>query len=189
LIAKADFDDLVRLDVPWWTFDAVREVEDFLRIRRDARVFEWGAGASTLWLSKRAGDVVSITHEGTAYDKIMDRLDTYAPVTLRHVPAQDAGRVGSKRRGFARQRFDRYVRAIHDVEGEFDLIIIDGRAREACLAEAKARLAPGGLILFDDFKRRRYRSAVAESGLKVHRFDGLAVRLALPASTALLSRV
>ncbi|WP_407496174.1 class I SAM-dependent methyltransferase [Pseudooceanicola sp. MF1-13] len=189
VLAKADFDDLVRLDMPWWTFDAVREVEAFLHSRRDARVFEWGAGASTLWLAKRAGEVVSITHDGPDYDRVLDRLDTFAPVTLRHVPAQDAGLVGSKRRGFTGQRFDRYVRAIHDVEGEFDLIVIDGRAREACLEEAKARLAPGGVILFDDFKRRRYRSAVADSGLKVHRFDGLAVRLALPDSTVLLSRV
>lgn len=189
LFAKADFDDLVRLDMPWWTFDAVREVEDFLRTRRHARVFEWGSGASTLWLAKRAGEVVSVTHDAALYETVLDRLDTFAPVTLRHVPAQDAGLVGSRRRGFSRQRFDRYVRAMHGVEGEFDLIVIDGRAREACLTEAKARLAPGGLILFDDFKRRRYRSAVEASGLKVHRFDGLAVRLALPDSTALLSRV
>jgi hypothetical protein len=189
LIAKADFDDLVRLDVPWWTLDAVREIDDFLHSRPDARVFEWGSGASTLWLARRAAEVVSITHDNTAYDRVLDRLEGDAPVTLRHVPAQDAGRVGSRRRGFTCQRFDRYAGAIRAVSGEFDLIVIDGRAREACLAEAKARLAPGGVILFDDFKRRRYRMAVADSGLKVHRFDGMAVRLTLPDSTVLLSRV
>lgn len=189
LFAIYDFDDLARLDLPWWTFDAVREVEDFLATRPDARVFEWGSGASTLWLSRRAGEVHSVEHDGGWHEMVTQRLSGRDNVRLTHVPAQDAGRVGSKKPGFAGQHFDRYVHAIRDVPGEFDLIVIDGRAREACLKEAKARLAPGGVILVDDFKRRRYRDAADQSGLRITRYDGLAVCLPLPDSTAILSRV
>ena len=40
-----------------------------------------------------------------------------------------------------------YVDAIDDVDGPLDLIVIDGRAREACLVRAVDRLADGGLIV------------------------------------------
>lgn len=191
LFAIYDFDDLARLDLPWWTFDAVREVEEFLSKRAGARIFEWGSGASTMWLSKRAGEVISVEHDGEWHEMVTGRLkgDGITNVSLRHVAAQTVGRVGSRKSGFAGQHFDRYVHAIRDVPGEFDLIVIDGRAREACLREAKARLAPGGVILFDDFKRQRYQVAAKASGLKIQRLDGLAVCLPLPDSTALLSRV
>lgn len=189
LFAIYDFDDLARLDLPWWTFDAVQAVDEFLADRPQARVFEWGSGASTLWLSKRAGEVVSVEHDGQWHAMVTGRLADRDNVALRHVPAHTSGRVGSAKPGFERQYFDRYVHAIRDVPGSFDLIVIDGRAREACLEEAALRLAPGGIILLDDFKRGRYRQAARESGLKITRYDGLAVCLPLPDSTAILSRV
>ena len=188
LFAIYDFDDLARLDVPWWTFDAIEEVEEYCRIKPDARVFEWGSGASTLWLSKRAGEVVSVEHDPAWFDMVSDKLKSRQNVRLRHVAAAKAGAVGSSKPGFAGQFFDDYAAAIRD-EGEFDLIVIDGRAREACLEEAVAHLAPGGVIVFDDFKRNRYQKAAKTSGLVTRRLDGLAVCLPLPDSTALLSRV
>ncbi len=109
LFAIYDFDDLSRLDLPWWTFDAVREGDSFLRARPDARVFEWGSGASTLWLSKRAGQVTSVEHDGEWHQMVQGRLEGVENVTLRHVAMQDAGRVGSRKAGFAGQHFDRYV--------------------------------------------------------------------------------
>jgi hypothetical protein len=59
-LAIYDLEDLRRLDVPWWTMDAADEVAMFLRDRRDARIFEWGSGASTFWLARRAAAVHSV---------------------------------------------------------------------------------------------------------------------------------
>lgn len=191
LFAIYDLDDLIHLRLPWWTFDAVEAVDEMLAGKPDARVFEWGSGASTLWLAARATEVVSIEHDGEWAREVQKRLDGMphgAKVTLRHVETRTEGKIASRKRGFAGQYFDDYVAAIREVEGEFDLIVIDGRAREACLAEAVARLAPGGRILLDDFKRARYREAASISGLAVDPKDGLAVCLPLPDSTALLAR-
>ena len=49
-----DLEDLRTLDLPWWTLDAAEKVARYLETRPEARVFEWGSGASTLWLARRA---------------------------------------------------------------------------------------------------------------------------------------
>ena len=44
--------------------------------------------------------------------------------------------------------------------------MVDGRRRTECLAQAIPFLKPGGIVLFDDSARRRYRAAIADCGLK-----------------------
>src|SRR5215210_3205314 len=55
---------LAALDVPWWTYDAIAAVTSWFADRRGSstRVFEYGSGASTLWLARRASEVHSIEH-------------------------------------------------------------------------------------------------------------------------------
>ncbi|MCG3268811.1 class I SAM-dependent methyltransferase [Yoonia sp. I 8.24] len=190
LFAIYDLDDLIHLELPWWTFDAIEAVDEILAARPDARVLEWGSGASTLWLAARAKQVTSIEHDLDWAREVQLRLDASpngSKVALHHVGSQTKGNIGSNKRGFDGQFFDDYVAAIGDVSGDFDLIVIDGRAREACLTAAISRLAPGGVILLDDFKRKRYRDAASASGLSVDAKEGLAVCLPLPDSTALLT--
>ena len=57
LFAIHDVDGLGALDLPWWTFDSADQVSAYLGEHPDARVFEWGSGASTLWLAARSGSV------------------------------------------------------------------------------------------------------------------------------------
>ena len=83
--------------------------------------------------------------------------------------------------------FASYVGAINDVPGIFDLIVIDGRARAACLEAAVGRLADDGLIVFDNSRRRRYRAAISRSGLDERYFRGLTPSLPYPEQTSLLA--
>lgn len=189
LFAIYDLDDMIKLSLPWWTFEAATEVDRILSENPGARVFEWGSGASTLWLAARAKEIISIEHDSAWATKVQARLDSSsfgAKVSLVHIPSEASGEITSQKRGFARQFFDNYVAAIDAFDGQFDFIVIDGRAREACLSKAVSRLSPGGRILLDDFKRERYQQAVRQLGLSVEIKDGLAVSLPLPDSTALL---
>ncbi|SMR82084.1 Methyltransferase domain-containing protein [Aliiroseovarius halocynthiae] len=187
-MAIYDIDDMVHLDIPWWSFDAIDAVDRMLSETPQARVFEWGSGASTVWLAKRASEVISVEHD-VSWAKIVEpKLKDYNHVQSILVPAQAEGMIMSGKHGFEGQCFDNYVDAINTVVGGFDLIVIDGRAREACLEVAFRRLKPGGHILLDDFKRKRYQIAASNLNLKVTSFDGLAACLPLPDSTALLSR-
>ncbi|MDR7255361.1 hypothetical protein J2X46_004363 [Nocardioides sp. BE266] len=188
LFAIHDVDGLGRLDVPWWTFDSADQVAAWLRDHPGARVFEWGSGASTLWLADRAGSVHSVEHHAGWAQVLAPRLP--ANVELRVVEAASSAHpvVPSAKPGHAGLDFAAYVGAIDEVPGDFDLVVIDGRAREACLARAVERLAPGGVIVFDNVDRRRYVEAIETVGdrLSVTMTRGLTPALPYPTRTALL---
>ena len=69
--------------------------------------------------------------------------------------------IGSAKEGHGGLDFTDYVRHIDAVGGKFGLIVVDGRAREACLTAALDHLEPDGIIVFDNTLRRRYRRAIA----------------------------
>ena len=73
---------MVALDVPWWTWDAIVEVEDFLAARPSARAFEWGSGASTCWLARRSASVVSVEHHVSFAASLRPSLAAFANVEL-----------------------------------------------------------------------------------------------------------
>ena len=188
LLAIHDVDGLQRLDVPWWTFESADRVAEWLHDHPGARVFEWGSGASTLWLAARSGTVHSVEHHAGWADVLAPRLP--ANVDLRVVPAvvSSSPVVGSAKPGHADLDFAAYVAAIDDLPGLFDVVVIDGRAREACLERAVERLAPGGVIVFDNVDRRRYVDAIATMGdrLTITMTRGLTPALPYPTRTALL---
>lgn len=189
-----DLDALVSHDVPWWTFASTDVVEDFLRRRPRARALEWGSGASTVWLARRCGSVVSIEHDADWARSMRRVLPRNAE--LRVVPPVDAGTrltrdvVPSAKRGFEGLDFADYVAEVDHVTGEFDLVVVDGRAREACLARAVGRLAPGGMVVVDNVERARYRAAIdavcAHHDVMVTWTRGRTPTLPYPTSTALI---
>ena len=190
LFAIYRIDQMTKLDLPWWTLDAIDRVHRFLRERPAARVFEYGSGASTIWLAKRAGTVTSVEHDADWYPVVQEKLSGFPNAHLLHVPA-DAVRHSdpsylSIKPGWKGRSFHDYLHAIDDFPGNFDLIVIDGRARTACLGHVAARLAPGGIILFDNSHRPAYRRAIAAAGMQATRTSGLTACLPYPDETTLL---
>lgn len=192
LFAIYDIDDMTKLDLPWWTFEAVEKVDAFLQERPDARVFEYGSGASTIWLSRRAASVVSVEHDRAWHPIVVGKLPSdgvrvrlVAPDAL---PAPDP-RYLSTKPAWRGCNFHSYVHAIDDEPGQFDVIVIDGRARVACLEHAARRLAPDGLIVFDNTHRPAYRRAIAASGMRAERTSGLTACLPYPDETTLIRAV
>ena len=180
---------MVELDVPWWTYRAIDEVELWLTARpRPARVFEYGSGASTVWLARRSAEVHSVEHD-TGFAAVMGGLLAEVPnASLRVCPPTPATRpaVPSAKEGYAGQDFASYVAAIDEEDGEFDLVVIDGRAREACLERALPRLAEGGIVVFDNTRRRRYRRAIESAPVVELRLPGLTPTLPYPDQTSLV---
>jgi hypothetical protein len=59
-LAIYDLDDLRSLDLPLWTVRAPDGIGRFLENRSAAHIFEWGSGASTFWLARRAMSVNTV---------------------------------------------------------------------------------------------------------------------------------
>lgn len=190
LFAIYRIDQMTKLDLPWWTFDAIERMDKFLHEHPDARVFEYGSGASTIWLAKRAGSVTSVEHDADWYPIVREKLAGFSNARLLHVPADAVTHPDpaylSVKPGWKGRSFHDYVHAIDGVPGSFDLIVIDGRARTACLDHVADRLAPGGVILFDNSHRPAYRRAIAAARMKTTRTTGLTACLPYPDETTLL---
>src|SRR4051794_12303152 len=188
LLDVHDPDALIRWDMPWWTYSAVDAVDAFLARRPNARVFEYGSGASTVWLARRAGEVHSVEHDRGWAELLRPRLAPFSNVTLHEVEAVPSSTplAPSGRRGSQHLDFADYVSTIERVGGRFDLVIIDGRARMSCLATAWKLTSPHGLVVVDNSGRRRYRAALSESLFTMKRYHGAAPGLPYPDETALL---
>lgn len=165
--------------VPWFTFGAV----EFLHriVRPSDRVFEYGAGYSTLWFQRMVQKVESVDHDQQWCKILRPQLDNN--VTLRHVGASaacppsvdhvlrryyrrphrtewpDYSADKITRRGLADQPFHGYAAAITVHEYCFDIIVIDGMARRLCTEFAVEKLANDGTIIFDNSNRSDYDAA------------------------------
>ena len=119
--------------VPWYTYPAIEFLKQF--DFSDIRVFEYGAGNSTLFWSRRAREVVSVEDEEGWFEQMRSRLP--ANCTLVHEPD-----------------LHRYVDVINHHEGGFDIIVVDGPGRGftrmKCARAALRHLRPGGLVILDN---------------------------------------
>jgi len=195
LVVVYDSAALSELDVPWWTYDAMDAVEAWLKARAEAvdrpvRVFEYGSGASTLWLARRVGEIHSVEHHEGFAKSMRPLFDQHDNIDFLVRPAvlSTAPQVPSHKPSHRGMNFADYVATIDEVGGDFDLIVIDGRAREACLTAAIPHLADGGRIVFDNTHRKRYKRAIASSGLLESVYTGLTPTLPYPDRTSLLRR-
>jgi hypothetical protein len=143
---------MIQLDVPWWSFAAIREVERWLGTRRDVDAFEYGSGASTVWLARRCRSVVTAEHDVSfAHAMASTIARDNVELKLAEPERSSTPRISSGRSGYAGFDFSSYVDTIGT--RRYDLIVVDGRARVACLERALAQLAEGGLIVFDNSAR------------------------------------
>lgn len=180
---------MARLDVPWWTYGAIGAIDTWLARRpQPVRAFEYGSGASTVWLSRRCAEVHSVEHHRGFGEMMQAEVAALPHVSLSVIEPTPSSSpvIPSAKEDHAGLDFAAYVGRIDEVPGEFDIVVIDGRAREACLMAARDRLAPGGIVVFDNSRRRRYRIAIAASGLDEVVYKGLTPTLPYPEQTSVL---
>lgn len=175
LFAIYDTEAMVELDCPWWNVETTIAVEQFLASRTKPTVFEYGAGASTVWLARRAHKIISIEHDETWNQRFTSMIAGVSGIDLRLRPLGEAGAVSP------------YVSAIDESSDSYDMIVVDGRLRADCLAHAIPHLKPGGIILFDDSGRARYRAAIEGCGLQEDHQFGRSFCVPYPDHSSILS--
>lgn len=188
LLAIYDIPDMVKLDVPWWTYNAIDFLEDkWKTFQAPIQVFEWGSGASTLWLAKRVDEIISVEHDPKWHAILQPILQEYLNVTLLLKEPDglliDEKYVSNKIRGM---NFKNYVTVIEKYKKRFDIIVIDGRARSACLEISVNFLKDKGCIVLDNSDRQEYQQAILRSKFRVQRFSGRIPASAFSGETAIL---
>lgn len=121
--------------IPWVTDKAVSFLTDYMEKNPDARVLEFGSGASTVWFSKRTENLVSVEHDKYWYDRVRNILeedDCCNPVNYI----------------LKRQQ---YYNVCNDFPDEFfDLILVDGKHRFKCINRSIRVLKKGGILMIDN---------------------------------------
>lgn len=158
--------------VPWITFEA----RDFLvenLLKPEWSVFEYGSGGSTVFLSKKVRQVISIEHDVDWFGRVAQALRqgraTNCELSLIPPEIGDAGGgedpanpadYCSSREEYREYRFLKYAASIDSMPDQsFDLVIIDGRARPSCIQHAYRKVKVGGWLLLDNSERQHYQRA------------------------------
>lgn len=136
-------------------------------LTKDMRVLEWGSGGSTIWFARRVAEVYSIEHD-PEYAHIVTGAAEYWGLENIHLifvsPEEgDLSGFESRHSDYHGYNFEKYVKAPWQFSGsnDFDLIMVDGRARAACLKAALPRLKDQALLVLDDCDRLQYQEGIA----------------------------
>lgn len=121
--------------MPYWITFLLRE-----RLTGAHRVFEYGSGSSTAFFSRCAGSVQAVEHDREWYEKVRQDLPDNATIT------------------FAGDQ-ETYVGAVGTAGTAWDVVVVDGEFRVACVARALQHLSPGGVVVLDDSQRPTYQPA------------------------------
>jgi hypothetical protein len=148
--------------LPWLTYPAI----SFLQKRLEGKaaglsVFEYGSGNSTLWWSKQVQRVVSCEHDPQWSAYFRSQL----PPNVEYIH---------------RDRNAGYAQTIKEVDGPFDVVVIDGVERNACaehLTEAlSTALSQGGIVVWDNSDWQKHQPGmdrIRNLGFREVEFSGL----------------
>jgi precorrin-6B methylase 2 len=114
--------------VPWYTYPCRAFLES--RLTRTMRVFEYGAGMSSLWFAGRVGEITSVEHDETWAELVRQRAPANSRVVLAPKP-------------------EAYLQAIRDDE-PFDMVVVDGEHRSRAAIAALEALKSDGVLVWDN---------------------------------------
>jgi predicted O-methyltransferase YrrM len=172
-------------EIPWITIGAANYLTNY--INNKMKVFEYGCGGSTLFFAKHASHVISVDHDpfwaGIVRAKLIEKnLDTRVDLRIAEI-----GNPGSAPKGdpadpdvytssdFPERSLANYVKTIDSLmDDAFDIVMVDGRARPACIKHAVSKVRLGGLMIVDNTERSYYWPAIRRytSGFRMHDFPG-----------------
>jgi hypothetical protein len=155
--------------LPWYTYACIGFLER--RLLPAMRVFEFGAGMSTLWYAARVGEVVSVEDDPEWAAEVRHA----APASVTLVERTDA---------------DDYAMAITG-HGAFDVVAIDGNYRVECLRTTLEAVTPRSVIVWDNSDREEFEEArrvAGARGFRVIEFRGMGPVNRIVSETSILYR-
>lgn len=168
-VARATFGFLVKR--PWLVGKALPLIEKHVQ---GARVFEYGAGMSTLWFFDKAESVISVESNAGWAQKINSILACSGKPPAMLLTDAEA-----------------YANYIDSVEGLFDIILVDGINRRRCVEKCISKLRKGGLLVLDntDVNVDLVPEALSAGEFEIKRYSGYAPGVLHPNETTILTKL
>ena len=157
--------------LPLMPFPAI----DFLNsiISDKFRIFEYGAGGSSVFFSSRAAEIVSVEHDPHWFhqtEKVMNVKQRRYGINWRGVlappkkidqqnklPPSDPISYTTSDKTYYGLSFFEYAAVIDEYPNSyFDVVLIDGRARPSCFLHAMSKIKLGGYIILDNAESSEY---------------------------------
>ncbi len=121
---------------PWISYDAIARLDGFLN--PSSKVLEFGSGNSTAWYAERAGHVYSVEDHRQWHEIVQKSLAAAGRLNVTHQFVDDESA---------------YVKFGDSFDTRFDLIMVDGKYRSACIANSLHLINDGGIIYLDNSDR------------------------------------
>lgn len=150
--------------LPWISYRALQRLNEI--IRPEMSVLEFGSGGSTLYLASRVASLTSVEHDQSWAEIVSIKKFNDPNKKIYYIPSDETCReeefMSEYGMRYSGRCFKSYVLKAEDfAEESLDLVIIDGRARPACLKYSITKVKPGGFILFDNSDRPGYQPSIS----------------------------
>ena len=156
---------------PWMPFIGIAMLED--RLSNLSKVFEYGAGGSSIFFADRVGELVSVEHDSVWFEATQKAMlkkvsrpkfkwrgllaESQKLDTPNDLASDDPLSYASSDESFAGHSFYNYASQIDQYPNEyFDVVLIDGRSRPSCFMHAVNKVKFGGYIILDNAERASY---------------------------------
>jgi len=162
------------LELPWITLIAKDFIEQFLssKTKCEIKIFEFGAGGSSLFFLKLADEVYSVEHDKEWFNLIKSKIANESRWSGHLIEPEFLGANQTKDLDIANPAhyysddekfrectFKSYATSIDKFQdGYFDLVLVDGRSRPSCLSHSLSKIKKGGLLVLDNAERNYYLS-------------------------------
>lgn len=149
---------------PWLPFVATNWLGS--HVTRSMNVFEYGSGGSTIFLAGLAGRVYSVEHDENWYLRVSTMLarrritncayEVRPPRVVTPCLAPDVAQrsyfmFDEQEWEYPGMTFEAYVKTIDAHRDQsLDLVLVDGRARAACIERAICKIRIGGFLMLDN---------------------------------------
>lgn len=159
--------------IPWYTYSAI----EFLKtiVCKDHKLFEFGAGCSTLFWEPLVKELVTVEHDPDYVEYVESRLagdgvvlfsdsDEHDKSSERFLSDHLAGIAieAPVTAQIADEGFSSYALKLLDYEKDyFDIIVVDGVARTLCILLAINHFSDAGIIVLDNSERDDSRGAIS----------------------------
>lgn len=146
----------IRLNRPMMRYREIDLISEVIEKLNPAMVLEWGSGYSTLYFPKKLSKEakwLSVEHS-ESWSRRINSKNKNPNVEINWVEPEYSNWKDEYKDGTYND-LKSYIE-YPSVDGTYDLIIVDGKARKACIIKAKDILNKNGVLILHDANREWY---------------------------------